>query len=179
MLLSIFNEVPDHRSVHGRQYELKFILFFAVLAILSGADSYRKIRIFMHENFNFLKKEFNLKWRKPPAYTGIRKIILGVDSKELEKVFRKYAKLLTNLDSEKYVFASLDGKAIRGSFDNLNDQKMVQIFSAFLTDKNIILAHEKIDEKTNEIPMAQKLVKELGIDKSVFTLDALHCQKKR
>ncbi len=178
MLLTIFNEVPDHRSVHGRQYDLKFILFFSVLAILSGADSYRKIKIFIAENFTILKEKFNLKWRKPPAYTAIRKIILGVDSEELEKTFRKYAKLLADLDSEKHIFVSLDGKAIRRSFNNLNDQKMIQIFSAFLTGQNVILAHEKIDEKTNEIPMAQKLVKELGIDKSVFTLDAFHCQKK-
>lgn len=145
---------------------------------MSGADSYRKIKIFMAENFIFLKENFNLKWRQPPAYTAIRKIILGVDSKEMEKAFRKYSKTIADPDSEKYAFISMDGKAIRGSFDNLNDQKMIQIFSVFLTDKNIILAHEKIDEKTNEIPMAQKTVKDLGIDKSVFTLDAFHCQKK-
>ena len=178
MLLSIFSEVPDHRNIHGKQYDLKFILLFSVLAILSGADSYRKIKIFIAENFVFLKENFNLKWRQPPAYTAIRKIILGVDSKEMEKAFRKYSHSLADLDSKKNAFISLDGKAIRGSFDNLNDQKMIQLFSAFLTDKNIILAHEKIDEKTNEIPMAQKLVKELGISKAIFTLDAFHCQKK-
>lgn len=104
---------------------------------------------------------------------------MGVDPKELEKVFRKYSKTIAKLDPKKYAFISMDGKALRGSFDNINDQRMIQIFSAFLTNQNIILAHEKISEKTNEIPMAQKLVKELGINKCVFTSDALHCQKKR
>lgn len=179
MLLSTFSAIPDQRRREGRLYELQFILFFSTLAILSGADSYRKIELFIKENFIVLKKEFNLKWRKPPAYTGIRKIILGVDSQKLEKAFRKYSKTIAGLDSKKYAFISMDGKALRGSFDNLNDQRMAQIFSAFLTDQNIILAHEKIDEKTNEIPMAQKLVKELGIDNCIFTMDALHCQKKR
>lgn len=179
MLLSIFSKVPDHRSVCGRRYELRFILLFSVLAILSKADSYRKIELFIKENFTFLKKEFNLKWKKPPVYSGIRKIILGVDPKELEKAFRKYANSLSDFDSEKYAFISMDGKALRGSFDNLNDQRMIQIFSAFLTDQDIILAHEKIDCKTNEIPTAQKLVKELKVGKCVFTMDALHCQKKR
>ncbi len=179
MLLSIFSKVPDQRSVHGRRYELQYILFFSVLAILSGADSYRKIELFIKENWTTLKEEFNLEWRKPPAYTGIRKILVEIDSKELEKAFRKYSKFLSNLEPEKYAFISMDGKALRGSFDNLKDQRMIQIFSAFLTDQDIILAHEKIDCKTNEIPMAQKLVKELGIGKCIFTMDALHCQKKR
>lgn len=179
MLLSIFNEISDPRRAQGRQYQLSFILLFSVFAVLSGADSYRKIKTFINENFDFLKEEFDLKWRKPPAHTTIRQIILKVNSKEMEKAFRKYSNFLSELDPKKYAFVSLDGKAVRGSFDHLNDQSLIQIFSAFLTKQNIILAHEKIDSKTNEIPMAQKLVKKLGIGKCVFTLDALHCQKKR
>jgi len=73
MLLSVFSKIPDHRSIYGWRYELQFILLFSVLAILSGADSYRKIELFVKENFTILKEEFDLKWRKPLAYTGIRK----------------------------------------------------------------------------------------------------------
>ena len=80
MLLSIFSKVSDQRSVYGRRYELQFILFFSVLAILSGADSYRKIELFIKENWTILKEEFNLKWKKPPAYTGIKKILVGINS---------------------------------------------------------------------------------------------------
>ena len=37
----------------------------------------------------------------------------------------------------------------------------------------------KKPEKTNEIPTAQALIKELGLPEgSVYTLDAVHCQKK-
>lgn len=179
MLLSIFNEITDHRRPNARQYELSYILLFSVLAILSGADSYRTVQTFIAEKRPFLKEEFNLKWRKAPAHTTIRQIILGVEPEELEKAFRKYAKILAKLDPKKYAFICLDGKSVRGSFDHIKEQRMIQIFSAFLTDKDLILAHEKIDEKSNEIPMAQKLVKELKIGKCVFTLDALHCQKKR
>lgn len=179
MLLTIFNEIPDHRVAKAKQYELSYILLFTVFAILSGADSYRTVQTFIAEKLPFLKEEFNLKWRKPPAHTTIRQIILRVAPEELETAFRKYSKFLAGLDPEKYAFICLDGKAVKGSFDHIKEQRMIQIFSAFLADKDIILAHEKIDEKTNEIPMAQKLVKELNIGKCIFTLDALHCQKKR
>ena len=99
MLLTVFSKIPDQRSVHGRRYELQFILFFSVLAILSGADSYRKIELFIKENFIILKDEFDLKWRKPPVYTGIRKILVGIDSKELEKACQ------TNIEMS-YLFQS-------------------------------------------------------------------------
>lgn len=179
MLLTIFNEIPDHRVAKAKQYELSYILLFTVFAILSGADSYRTAQTFIAEKLPFLKEEFSLNWRKAPAHTTLRQIILGVAPEELEKAFRKYAEILAGLDPKKYAFICLDGKAVKGSFDHIKEQRMMQIFNAFLADKDIILAHEKIDDKTNEIPMAQKLVKELNMGKCIFTLDALHCQKKR
>ena len=42
----------------------------------------------------------------------------------------------------------------------------------------VLTEHEEIDEKTSEIPVFQKLVAELGLKDFIFTLDALHCQKK-
>lgn len=178
MLLQIFNQIPDHRRAQARQYDLPHVLLFTVLAILSGADSYRKVELFMAEHFVFLKKTFNLTWKKAPGYTTIRNIIIGLDPKEVEKAFRKYSKKIAKLNPQEYALISMDGKAVKGSFDHFHDQRMIQIFSAFLKGQDIILAHEKIDKKTNEIPIAQQLVKELGIGKCIFTLDALHCQKK-
>ena len=48
----------------------------------------------------------------------------------------------------------------------------------WITTGNIILAHEKIEEKSNEIPAAQKMIRELGLRDCIFTLDAVHCQEK-
>jgi len=126
MLLTIFNEIPDARRAQARQYDLPHMLLFSVLAIISGADSYRKIEAFTEENFKKLKKKFKIKWKKPPGYTTIRFILQGVDKKELEKAFRKYSKNLAELDFKKgeYAFVSLDGKTLRGSFDNFNDKKV-------------------------------------------------------
>lgn len=75
-------------------------------------------------------------------------------------------------------FIAGDGKVLRGSFDRFADQKAIQILSAFLTDSRIILAHEEIIAKTNEIPIAQELMSELGLSGYIFTFDALHCQEK-
>ena len=52
------------------------------------------------------------------------------------------------------------------------------MLSAFCADSRIILAHEEIAEKTNEIPTAQALFSQLGLSDCIFTFDALHCQEK-
>lgn len=180
MLITIFQTIPDQRRPQGRMFDLPNLLFITVLAIMSGADSYRKVASFFETHFETLKKRLNLTWKKSPAYCTIRCIIQGVDPKGLESAFRTHADTLKELDPTTYQFVSLDGKTVKGSFDHFNDQKAIQVFSAFLTNQQIILGHEMIpDKKTNEIPVAQHLIKELGLERCLLTADALHCQKKR
>jgi hypothetical protein len=73
---------------------------------------------------------------------------------------------------------SLDGKALKGSFDSFNDAKAKQVLSAFAVDTALVLAHIDIDEKSNEIPAVQKLLEELDVAGHIVTCDAMHCQKK-
>jgi hypothetical protein len=74
---------------------------------------------------------------------------------------------------------SLDGKTVRGSFDKFNDQKAIQVLSAFVSEEKVIIAQVEVtEEKTNEIPVAQRLVEELGLEGVLYTADAMHCQKK-
>lgn len=183
MLYEILQKIPDHRRSQWRQFWLAEILLFSILGIISGADSYRKISTFIKIHFKTLMKQYDLAWKKIPGYTTIRTIIQWINKEECERVFRSYSKELSSLWEMKNTeitsikTISLDGKVVRGSFDNFYDQKAIQIFSALLNGE-IILAHETIDQKTNEIPVAQKFFEELGIQDHVFTLDALHCQKK-
>ncbi len=176
MLESFLFKIKDHRRKQGRRYQLGHILLFTILAILSGADSYRKVQKFIVAHYDKLNEIFNLNWKRMPAHTTIRDIIQGTSGPELEQSFRQYSQVLAEKDDQKQ-FIGCDGKVLRGSFDHFKDQKAVQILSAFVSNSHIILAHEEIATKTNEIPTAQRLMEELGLAAYIFTFDALHCQK--
>ncbi len=171
------SKVKDHRRKQGKRYELEHILLFSILAILSGATSYRKVDKFIVTHYDRLDEIFDLDWNRMPAHTTIRDIIQGTSSLELEKSFREYSQELAQNDSKKE-FIGCDGKVLRGSFDHFEDHKAVQILSAFVSDSHLIVAHEEIASKTNEIPIAQKLMEQLGLSGYIYTFDALHCQEK-
>lgn len=80
----------------------------------------------------------------------------------------------------KVVTPALDGKTLRGSYDNKNGEKALHLLMAFCTNNKIILGHVNVTkDKTNEIPCAQEMIADLGLaNGAVYTLDALHCQKK-
>jgi predicted transposase YbfD/YdcC len=113
-----------------------------------------------------------------PAYTTIRNIIQGVSSPELEAAFRKHAEKLFSSGEGEKIELSFDGKVIRGSFNHFKDQSAIQFLSIFCRNCNLIIAHEEIECKTNEIPVAQKLIQELDIKDALYTCDALSCQTK-
>ena len=178
--LGFLAAVPDPRRAEGKRYELSHVLLFSILAVVTGANSYRGIRTFIKVHRPKLNKAFGLRWKKPPAHTQLRTILSALDVASVERVFREHAADLngSNLASGTRALA-LDGKVLKGSFDAINDVRAKQILSVFAADTLLVLAHIEIDEKSNEIPAAQKLLEELDVTERIVTLDAMHCQKKR
>jgi hypothetical protein len=183
--LSHLGTIRDPRRAEGKLYQLAYVLLFSILAIVTGANSYRGIRTFIKVHLKRLNKAFKIGWKRPPAHTAIRYILQGLNPADVEKVFREHAADLNSSEAAtgKRILA-FDGKALtlrqalRGSFDAFNDAKARQILSAFAVDTALVLAHIEIDEKSNEIPAVQKLLEELDVAGHIVTLDAMHCQKK-
>jgi hypothetical protein len=178
-LLDLLAEIPDPRRAEGKLYKLPHVLLFAILAIVTGCDSYRGIVTFIDVHRRRLNAAFGLNWRRAPAHTAVRYILKGLDPAAVEAVFRRHAAQLQAARATPGKGSiALDGKTLRGSFDSFNDRAAAQVLSAFATDTALVLAHVDIAAKSNEIPAAQTLLAELGVaDGAIVTLDALHCQK--
>lgn len=175
-LLELLREIPDSRGTKGREFPLAEILFMVILGAACGYTSYRKLENFIECKWGIFKKHLKLKRNKPPKYAGLRKIILSVENKYLENVFRKHAFCLSNTETVKHVAS--DGKTMCNARDFQTEDKGIQFLNLYAVNEKIILAHEVIDDKTNEIPVFQKLITELNLHNKMFTADALHCQKK-
>lgn len=186
MLLSFLQAIPDFRRKQSQQFPLAEMLLVVIIWVLWGSKSYRELESYIRSNFENLKTLLWLKWKRSPDYSTIRNIIIGCDSNELENVLRLHAEFLeencveeTCTWEELLIWAAIDGKAMRWSFDTFTEQKAFHILSVYLSGKKIVLWHEIVEtEKTNEIPMAQKIIGELWLEWVVYTLDAMHCQKK-
>ena len=157
-------------------YKLPHVLLFSILAIVTGGNSFRSIETFITVHRRRLTAAFGLSWKRAPAHTAIRYILQGLDPQAVEQVFRRHAAALAATPARRSI--ALDGKTLRRSFDNFRDRKAAQLLHAFDTEAGLILAHLDIEEKSNEIPAAQRLLEELDIAHCIVTLDALHCQKK-
>ena len=179
--LDLLSQVPDPRRAQGKKWQLGAVLLATILAILSGATSYRQVHRFIETHRKRLNKAFGFGWKTAPAYSAIRTILHGLDGAEVERVFRQHALMLSRIDAgedvESWPVVAIDGKTLRGSFDAFNDRKAAHVLSAFAADDALILGHLEVEEKSNEIPAAQQMIEALALEGRVFTMDAMHCQK--
>lgn len=68
---------------------------------------------------------------------------------------------------------ALDGKTVRGACTR-PDGKAPHLIAALDHDAGVVLGQVAIDTKGNEIPAARTLLKWLGLNGAVLTLDAMH-----
>jgi len=179
--LELLSQIPDPRRAQGKKWQLGPVMLATILAILSGATSYRKVHRFIEAHRTRFNAVFGFGWKAAPAYSAVRTILRGLDGVEVERVFRQHAAELSGSergeDMEAMPVVAIDGKTLRHSFDAFNDRKAAHVLSAFAVDDALILGHLEVDEKSNEIPAAQAMIKALALKGRLFTMDAMHCQK--
>jgi hypothetical protein len=130
-LLDCFTTIVDPRRPQGRLYPLAPLLFVSVLAVLAGADSYRKIARFIDAHRLRLNEWLGLKWKRAPAHTAIRYAFLKLSPEALEAAFREHSAALAAGCEPAEDCIAVDGKALKGSFDAMAESRAAQVLSAF------------------------------------------------
>lgn len=189
LLGGVFSEIVDYRKAKGKRYELEPLLCGLLLAVLSGATSFRKMECFLNTRLTELNALFGTCWKAAPTWVGIRKFLLSIAVDELEAAVRRQgqaggtgawaaAGATVPAQGAGPTFVAIDGKALRGSADRVQDRRARQLVSAFCQHDWIVLGHLEVAGKASEMAAVQQLIGELDLAGRILTLDALHCQKK-
>ncbi|MFO1358613.1 MAG: ISAs1 family transposase [Plasticicumulans sp.] len=184
LLKQCLDHIPDHRRAQGRMYDLPHLLLFCILGLTAGAKSYRQLHQYIRAHLPRLQTEFGCRWRRVPAYTAIRYALRHLDVQAVSDALEAHAARLRPQTGDepppRPAAIAIDGKTLRGSVSQFEDRLAAQVLSALAIDGPLVLAHVVIEDgdKNHEIPAAAQLIETLGLSGQVFTLDALHCQKK-
>src|SRR4051794_30814776 len=72
-LLTCLAAIPDRRRAEGKMYGQAGVILFAIVAMLSGARSYRQIHTLIDRRLGLLNAAFpGAALRRAPAYTSAR-----------------------------------------------------------------------------------------------------------
>ena len=71
---------------------------------------------------------------------------------------------------------SIDGKAVRGATDKINNGNIPYIVSAFIGEIGLSIGQVKVDDKSNEITSIPDLLDLIDIEGAIVTIDAIGTQ---
>ena len=171
--LKYFGELTDPRVERTREHLLEEILFLAIAAVLSGAESWNDI-----EDYATAKREwFQTFLRLPggiPSHDTFNRVFAALNPEELEQGFAAWVRSIAQLTAGEVI--AIDGKALRGT-RQAGQKAIVHMVSAWASGNNLVLAQRKVDDKSNEITAIPKLLAALELTATVVTIDAIGCQR--
>jgi hypothetical protein len=170
-LLQLFSQLEDPRSNKGKRHSLVTLLSLTFAAILCGCNSYPAVIDWIKSLSRDELTLFGVK-NKIPSMSIIQKTIRILDPKKIDKLIITWMRKNKTLSGQ---FIALDGKVLNGS--GFGTDKGIQLLAAVVHKEGKIIAQEQVSSKTNEIPVAQKMLKELPIEGAIITADALHTQQ--
>ena len=179
-IIEYLRELPDGRRTAGQRHDQTFVLLLVLMSTMSGYYGYRGIGDFIKRNQEDLLSNLKPRKERLPSFYTVRRIVQGLDFKQLSECFYRWASQYIELSENEWIH--VDGKAIKGSMSDysLDKQRFVNLVSLYSSKKQLIVGQAFVDNsKQSEIPVVQQLIGSLGLTGVTYTLDALHCQKKR
>lgn len=181
--------IKDYRNEAYTRHLLVDVVMIVFFAMLGNANEWADIEVFAKEKEDWLRKYLELPYGIPTDDT-IRLIIGNIDSTQFYMLTVKFLmdimnKMLSlgNVGAEEFEpdIIAVDGKESRGSKRNATDKEGVralQTLNVYSTSYRMCIVQKFIDEKTNEIPAAQEVLKLIDLKGDIVTADAMNCQKE-
>ena len=170
-----FNSLQDPRRTNKGNffYPLQEIIFLAISAVVSGADSWTMIHEFGKSKLTWLRKFYPYE-KGIPSHDVIGKLFAKLEHEEFSKSFTNWINSISSYTDGEVV--ALDGKTIRKSNNKNKFQTAFHVVSAYASENNLCLGQTIVDEKSNEITAIPELLKVLELKGCIVTIDAMGCQ---
>jgi hypothetical protein len=183
--------IPDVRRTQGQRYKLEAMVMFFIICILSGRTKYREMERYGKRHEEMFRELLGLK-HGTPSNVSIRAIIRTLNWKAAQEAFNTWMFAVMaerSQDEANDDQASLlarvinfDGKSLRATLEDYDKeyQNFVCFLHGFLAQSGILVhVHEYQNGHQSEQKELQILLESFRLKGYIFTLDALHTQKKR
>lgn len=188
--------MTDSRQQGKVKHAFKDILGIVFFCVLAGNDEWEDIYDFAVDEREILRNYLDLK-NGIPSHDTMQRVFAIIRSEELHRMLKDILIQMVEMAEQhldQYLYQkeelncymcdiiAADGKETRHNTKkhakepedlcNLNE------FNVMSTEWGVCLSSTKIDEKTNEIPEMQNVMKGLDCRKCIMTADTMNTQKE-
>lgn len=171
-LPAAFGAIPDPRNRRGQRYDLPFLLTCLAAALLCDCNSLEAVGRWTRDQQAVLRRIFPHQRFHTPTGSLYRRLLPRVSVAHVERALASWVQQTRPVRDREPL--ALDGKTVRGA--RTQTQAAPHLLSVSTHTTHETLLQVRVDEKTNEIPVAQEILPHLALRGRVVTADALHTQ---
>lgn len=172
MQIEFFSKVKDPRVLGKVKHQLEDVLRIALIGVLCSCEDYDEISDLIEDNQQELKDMGFLELTNGvPSADTIRRVIEAVNPNQMRA---SLAVCRDNVVSSlKGCHVIIDGKKLRGENPTSKGCNGLYILNAMVSDYEICVAEERVDDKTNELTVLPSLIASLCIVGTLVSVDAM------
>ena len=172
-----FEDVELYEEYDGYFCSVSDIITIAILGSICGLRNVHQIHRWATNDrvSKYLKEEFGI--GHIPCYYWILSLLKYIKPESLNRCFADWVYSFMP-EKSRDMTISLDGKTVCSTLKMDKIESPLHIISAQICELGLTLAQRCTDDKSNEIPAVQELLKELKIKGQIVVADALNCQKE-
>lgn len=174
-LQEAFASIEDPRIDRTREHKLIDILMIAVCAVISGAEGFTQIEEFGRSKQEWFRSFLELP-NGIPSHDTFGRLFAKIDSDAFQQSFLGWIQQCVTLIEGQIV--AIDGKEPHGVHQPWAEKPCLCVVSAWASANRIVLAQQKVAQKSNEITAIPLLLELLAIKGCIVTIDAMGCQKE-
>jgi predicted transposase YbfD/YdcC len=174
-LFDHFTSLEDPRVERTKLHALLDIVALTICGVLCGADGWDDIHFYACSLEAWYRTFLPLKNGIPSSDT-IRRVISAIHPDQFHRCFLSWVQSIAQHIPGSII--AIDGKTVCGACGPDDPKAVLHIVSAWSHAQHLVLAEQKVTEKSNEITAIPELLKLLVIEGCIVTIDAMGCQKK-
>lgn len=192
LIVRIHKHVEEPRLKGMIHHDLSDIVVIVFLATMCGCEAWTEFEDFgrCHKKWlsHFLKLPCGI-----PSHDTFERVFSMLDPVQLEKAttsfiincmekIKKMVEAKQSENSEIYQQYCVDGKELRGSGRNYSSDhnekiRNLQLLHVYNCSEEWCMFTRAIEEKTNEIPVAQEILSSLDLKHTIVSFDAMNTQR--
>lgn len=174
-IMDYFQDLEDPRVNRRKLHALTDILCITICAVICGAQHWTQVEDFGLAKESWFKTFLRLE-NGVPSHDTFGDLFSALNPERFGECFMSWVAALS--EHTKGDIVSIDGKALRKSFDKASAKSAIHMISAFSAANELVLGQLKTEDKSNEITAVPKLLECLILEGAIVTVDALNCQKE-
>jgi predicted transposase YbfD/YdcC len=168
-----FQDADDPRQIAKAKYPFWFLMLLFLCGYLSGGNTVSDLTIYAEFNIGWINMLIGQTFAAP-SYDTLWWLLVRLPPATFKQLLQKW---FTNVPQQfRDQLLIIDGKRLRGAS---TDAHLVHLVELFAAEQKLVLAQEKVPDKSSEPKVIEALLKDVNVNGALISTDALFAHTAR